>query len=133
MRSIPYANAVGCLIHLMVCTRPDLAYAVSIVSRYLANPGKEHWQAAKWIFRYLNGSIQVGFVFGKNKHAQDRALVYVYSDFTKDLDSGRSMTRYVFTLMDGVVSWKANLLSTVALSTTEAEFVAMTDVTTRKI
>nr|GEU82013.1 hypothetical protein [Tanacetum cinerariifolium] len=52
---VTYANAVGSLMYLMVCTSPDIAYAVSIVSRYLANPGKNHWEAVKWILKYLRG------------------------------------------------------------------------------
>ncbi|GKC54615.1 hypothetical protein Tco_1077360 [Tanacetum coccineum] len=48
MSKVPYANAVVSLMYLMVCTRPDIAYAVSVVSIYLANPGKNHWEAVKW-------------------------------------------------------------------------------------
>jgi phosphoribosylformylglycinamidine (FGAM) synthase PurS component len=50
MNKVPYANSVGSLMYLMVCTRPDVGYVVSVVSRYLANPGKNHWEAVKWIF-----------------------------------------------------------------------------------
>ncbi|MCI88659.1 vacuolar protein sorting-associated protein 33, partial [Trifolium medium] len=53
MSHIPYASVVGSLMYVMVCTRPDLAYAVSMVSRYMHNPDKNHWSAVKWIFRYL--------------------------------------------------------------------------------
>nr|GEZ52046.1 retrovirus-related Pol polyprotein from transposon TNT 1-94 [Tanacetum cinerariifolium] len=58
MRKVSYANAVGSLLYLMVCTRPDIAYAVSVVSRYLANPGKSHWEAVKWILKYLRGNAK---------------------------------------------------------------------------
>ncbi|GJZ38416.1 retrovirus-related pol polyprotein from transposon TNT 1-94 [Tanacetum coccineum] len=61
---VPYANAVGSLMYLMVCTRPDIAYAVSVVSRYLANPGKNHWEAVKWILKYLWATANVGLVYG---------------------------------------------------------------------
>jgi len=50
MSNIPYSSAVGSLMYAMVCTRPDLAYAVSMVSRYMHNPGKYHWNVVKWIF-----------------------------------------------------------------------------------
>ena len=53
MSRVPYASAVGSLMYAMVCTRPDLAQAVSVVSRFMGQPGKEHWQAVKRIFRYL--------------------------------------------------------------------------------
>ncbi|GJU53552.1 retrovirus-related pol polyprotein from transposon TNT 1-94 [Tanacetum coccineum] len=67
---VPYANAVWSLMYLMVCTRPDMAYAVSVVSRYLANPGKNHWEAVKWILKYLLGNANVGLVYGTNRGNQ---------------------------------------------------------------
>ena len=63
MSKVPYANAVGCLMYLMVCTRPDISHAVSVVSRYMANLGKEHWNVVKWIFRYLIGTRDFGILF----------------------------------------------------------------------
>nr|GFC12572.1 retrovirus-related Pol polyprotein from transposon TNT 1-94 [Tanacetum cinerariifolium] len=53
MDRVPYASAVGSLMYAMVCTRPDLAHVVGVVNRFLSNPGKKHWEAVKWIFRYL--------------------------------------------------------------------------------
>ena len=56
MMKIPYASAVGSLMYAMVCTRPDIGYAVGVVSRFMSNPGKEHWNAVKWILWYLKGT-----------------------------------------------------------------------------
>eukprot|EP00253_Pinus_taeda_P034959 PITA_34959 len=56
MSKVPYASAVGSLMYAMVCTRPDIAHAVGVVSGYMNNPGKEHWMAVKWILRYLKGT-----------------------------------------------------------------------------
>ena len=56
MPKIPYVTALGCLMYIMVCTRPDIAQAVGVVSKFMANPGKEHWNAVKWILRYLKGT-----------------------------------------------------------------------------
>ena len=53
MTKVPYSSAVGYLMYPMICTRPDLAYVVSVVNRYMANPGKEYWKTVQWIFRYL--------------------------------------------------------------------------------
>src|SRR4051812_5812458 len=64
MNSIPYANIVGSLMCVMVYTRPDIAYVVGLVSRYMANPGKSHWQALKWILRYINGSLNRVPIYG---------------------------------------------------------------------
>ncbi|KAK4406231.1 Retrovirus-related Pol polyprotein from transposon TNT 1-94 [Sesamum angolense] len=57
MKNIPYSNAIGSVMYLMVSTRPDIAYAVSCLSRYMSNVGLPHWEALKWLLRYLNGSI----------------------------------------------------------------------------
>ena len=59
MSKIPYASAVGSLMYAMVWTRPDIAHAVGVVSRFMENPGKEHWQAVKWILRYLRGNLHL--------------------------------------------------------------------------
>ena len=56
MALVPYASAVGSLMYAMVCTRPDIAHAMGVVSRYMVNPGKEHWGAVKWLLRYLRGT-----------------------------------------------------------------------------
>ncbi|KAI3727128.1 hypothetical protein L1987_66937 [Smallanthus sonchifolius] len=96
MDKVPYANAVGSLMYLMVCTRPDIGYGVSLVSRYLANPGKGHWNAVKWILRYLNGTRDYGLVYKHDSAEENRILGFVDSDYAKDLNRGRSITRYAF-------------------------------------
>ncbi|KAK9067203.1 hypothetical protein SSX86_014529 [Deinandra increscens subsp. villosa] len=127
MEKVPYANAVGSLMYLMVCTRPDMGYAVSLVSRYISRPGKLHWNAVKWILRYLSGTKDKGLVFGANVEDTDKVIGYVDSDFAKDLDRGRSITGYLFKVAGSLVSWKAQLQPVVALSTTEAEYIALTE------
>jgi hypothetical protein len=108
--------------YAMLCSRPDLAHAMSVVSRYMANPGKEHWNAVQWIFRYLRGTSNACLRFGKST----RGLVgYVDSDYACDLDTRRSLTGYVFTIGGCAVSWKARLQATIALSTPEAEYMAV--------
>ncbi|GKA89307.1 retrovirus-related pol polyprotein from transposon TNT 1-94 [Tanacetum coccineum] len=93
MSKVPYANAVGSLMYLMVCTRPDIAYAVSVVSRYLANPGKNHWEAVKWILKYLRGTVNVGFVYGTDRGNHVDVTGFVDSDYAKDPDKGNATTR----------------------------------------
>nr|GEW12680.1 retrotransposon protein, putative, Ty1-copia subclass [Tanacetum cinerariifolium] len=122
---VPYANTVGSLIYLMVYTRPDIAYAVSIVSRYLANPGKNHWEAVKWILKYLRGTANVGLIYGKNHGNHKDVIGFVDLDYAKDPDKGRSITGYAFLVQGCVVSWKVTLQHVVALSTTEAEYMAL--------
>ncbi|KAG8471605.1 hypothetical protein CXB51_036639 [Gossypium anomalum] len=97
---------------------------ISAVSRYMANPGKEHWKAVQWILRYLRGTTDVCLQFGRT---EDGVIGYVDADFAGDLDRRRSLTGYVFTIGGCAISWKATLQTTVALSTTEAEYMAITE------
>ena len=127
MTHVPYANTVGNLMYAMVCTRPDLSQAISMISRYMHDLGRGHWEAVKWVLRYIKGTIGVGLVFEKNSTGKQECIGYVTSDYAGDLDKRRSTTRYVFTLSQAPVSWRSILQSTVALSTTEAEYMAMTE------
>ncbi|KAL0440382.1 UNVERIFIED_CONTAM: Retrovirus-related Pol polyprotein from transposon TNT 1-94 [Sesamum latifolium] len=120
MTKVPYASAVGCLMYAIVCTRPDLAHAVSQVCKYMSKPGRHHWEAVKWIFRYLKGTVRHGIIFGSQQN--DPLVVgYVDYDYAGDLDDRRSTTRYVFTLGRGPICWRSTVQSIVALSTTEVE------------
>ena len=125
MKSIPYASAVWSLMYAMVCTRPDIAHAFGLVSRFMSNPGKEYWCAVKWILRYLKGTANVGLLFDKQSSLS--VCGYVDADFAGDIDNRRSTMGYVFTLVGGPVSWKSTLQATVALSTTNAEYMAATE------
>ncbi|KAJ4721450.1 Retrovirus-related Pol polyprotein from transposon TNT 1-94 [Melia azedarach] len=125
MSRVPYASAVGSLMYAMVYSRPDLAQSLSVVSRFMGEPGKEHWQAVKRIFRYLKGTFDVGLIYGGDTHCL--VTGFSDSDYAGDVDSRRSMTGYVFTLGSSIVSWKATLQPTVTLSTTEAEYMALTE------
>ncbi|WKA06698.1 hypothetical protein VitviT2T_024587 [Vitis vinifera] len=121
MRRVPYASAVGSLMYAMVCTRPDIAYAVGVVSRFLSNPGRHHWEAVKWIMRYLRGTSKLKLTFGSGKPI---FVGYTDSDMTGDVDNRRSTSGYLMTFSGGAVSWQSRLQKCVALSTTEAEYIA---------
>jgi hypothetical protein len=126
MSTIPYASAVGSLMYAMVCTRPDIAHAVGVVSRFLSNPGKEHWEGVKWILRYLKGSSGMCLCFRRND--LDLTLQgFSDADLGGDSDGGKSTTGYIFTLGGTAVSWKSKLQNRVALSTTESEYVAISE------
>ena len=96
MSLVPYSSAVGSLMYAMVCTRPDLAHAVSVVSRYMHSPGRMHWEAVKCILRYLKGTSNIGLSFEKS-HASPNGIVgYVDSDYAGDLDARKSLSSYIF-------------------------------------
>ncbi|KAE8665844.1 Retrovirus-related Pol polyprotein from transposon TNT 1-94 [Hibiscus syriacus] len=123
MSRVPYVLAVGSLMFAMICTRPDIAQAVGVVSRYMANPGKEHWNIVKRILRYIKGTSNVALCYGGSNLLING---YVDSHFAEDLDKSKSTTGYVFKVAGGAVSWVSKLQSVVATSTTEAEYVAAT-------
>lgn len=124
MAKVPYASAIGSLMYAMVCTRPDIAHAVGAVSRFMTNPGKQHWEAVKWILRYLRGTSDRCLCFRKGEL---RLQGFVDSDFAGEVDNRRSTTGYIFTVGTTAVSWVSQLQKIVALSTTEAEYVAVTE------
>ena len=121
MSHVPYANAVGNLMYAMVSTRPDISHAVGVVSKFMTNQSEEHWQEMKWVLRYLRGTSDHCIIFNGSEGS---VYGYVDVDYTGDLDKRRSTTGYVFTLAGGAISWMSKLQEIVALSTTEAEYIA---------
>ncbi|XP_039683885.1 secreted RxLR effector protein 161-like [Medicago truncatula] len=123
MEGTPYASGVGSIMYGMVCSRPDLAYAVSIVSRFMANSGIVHWQALKWVLRYLNGSLKGGLKYTRAAQEEDALEGYVDANYAGNVDTRKSLSGFVFTLYGTTISWKANQQSVVALSTTQVEYI----------
>ncbi|KAJ9544716.1 hypothetical protein OSB04_024423 [Centaurea solstitialis] len=126
MKLIPYASAIGSIMYAMLCTRPDVAYSISVTSRYQQNPGEAHWVAVKNILKYMRRTKEMFLVFGGS---EDEISVTGYTDasFQTDKDDFRSQSGYVFTLNGGAISWKSSKQDTIADSTTEAEYIAASD------
>ena len=97
-----YSSTVRSLMYAMVCTRPNIAHAVGVVSRFMVNPSKDHWEAVKWIFRYLRGSSKLCLTFGDSKPVLEG---YVDVDWAGDLDGRKFTSGYLFTFTGGAVSW----------------------------
>ncbi|MCO5583106.1 hypothetical protein L7F22_037014 [Adiantum nelumboides] len=124
MAKVPYASACGSLMYAMVAIRPDIAFAVGVVSRFMSNPGKKHWEAAKGVLRYLNGTKDMCICFGKG----DLSIVgYTDADYARDLHKQRSTSGYLYTFAGGAISWFSCLHSCTTLSTTEEEYFAASD------
>ncbi|CAI7906710.1 unnamed protein product [Closterium sp. NIES-53] len=120
----PYPELVGCLMYLMTCTRPDLAYPLSILARYVA-PGRhrpEHMAAAKRVFRYLCSTSGLGLVLG----GRSPVVLTGHADasWVDDLAMQRSSQGYAFSLVSGAVSWRSTRSSSVLSSSCEAEIYA---------
>jgi transposase InsO family protein len=122
MKDVPYASAIGSIMYAMTCTRPDVAYALSMTSRHQASPGPEHWTAVKNILRYLNRTKNKFLVYGGQRELI--AEGYTDASFMTDPDDRRSQSGYVFLLNGGAVSWRSWKQSTTADSTTSAEVMA---------
>ena len=97
MENIPYANAIGTVMYSMISTRPDLSYSISLLSRYMSNPGKAHWDALKYLLRYINSTLNTGLCYEKRKNTLD-LVGFVDADFAGDRDSRKSTTSYYFTV-----------------------------------
>ncbi|EGU82049.1 hypothetical protein FOXB_07438 [Fusarium oxysporum f. sp. conglutinans Fo5176] len=118
-----YAKAIGSLMYLMLGTRPDIAFAVSLCSRHLGNPTNEHQTAVKRIFRYLKGSQNLELVY---QGGLQPLLGYTDSDWAGDLETRRSTSGYVFNLGTGAISCISKRQMTVALSSCEAQYMGQT-------
>ncbi|KAL0298728.1 UNVERIFIED_CONTAM: Retrovirus-related Pol polyprotein from transposon RE1 [Sesamum radiatum] len=118
-----FMQIVGCLMYL-TATRPDMMFAVSLLSRFLENPTQLHFQLAKRVLRYLQGTTDYG-IFHK-KGGSDKIPAYIDSDYAGDLDDRKSTSGNVFLFSSGVVSWSSKKQPIVSLSTAEAEFIAAT-------
>ncbi|XP_062073852.1 secreted RxLR effector protein 161-like [Humulus lupulus] len=92
MSKVPYSTAVGSIMYSMVSTRPDLAYSICLLSKFMSNPGKAHWTAMKHVLRYMASTTELGFKYD--------------ADFAGDKDSRKSSTAYVF-----MVSRKAHWIA----------------------
>ena len=119
-----YSQLVGSLLYLSNCTRPDISNAVGALSRFMSTPTFEHWQAAKGVLRYLVGTRDYGITFGCTDNSSDIITGFCDSDYAGDVDTRRSTTGYVFIMGGGAVSWSSRRQPTVAVSTTEAEYMA---------
>lgn len=119
---VPYREDVGTLLFLAIASRPDIAYAVGIVSRYLDKYDISHWNAVKRIMCYLSKTRNRGILYEKCN--EFKLIGYSDSDYAADADTCRSTSGYIFKLSNGSITWSSKRQSTVSLSTTEAEYIA---------
>ena len=128
-RSNTYARILGELQYLANATRPDIAYAVNRLASYTANPSMQHMGALKRILRYLAGTKTFGITYlASPSRNRGTNLFEGYSDAAyKNADDQKSTSGYVFTVGGGAITWMSRKQSTIALSSTEAEYVAISE------
>ena len=117
-----YRELVGALAWLALGTRPDIAFAASSFVRFGHNPGRAHWEAAKRVLRYPNGTNGWRLTLGGTT---PQVAAFADADWDSHRDDRRSFGAYVIKVGDGVVSWKSKKQSYVALSSTEAEYMEL--------
>ena len=118
-----FQSVSGSLLYIMLGTCPDIAYAVTKMSQFAANPSREHLDKALYICRYLAGT-DYALVYGPSNKG---LIAYTDSDWAQDTIKRRSVTGYFFRLANGIISWQSHSQKTVALSSTEAEYMALSD------
>ena len=106
-------------------TRPDIVYPASLVSRFMHDPSKLHYAAAKRILRYLQGTRKLGIKYVKEQ--ENKLVGYTDSDWAGSIDDRKSTSGYVFCLGSKIISWASKKQKTVSLSSAEAEYIAATD------
>ena len=123
---VKYQSAVGSLLYLSTRSRPDIAFAVGNAARYCAQPTQLHWSAVKRILRYLKGTTHLGLMY-----RPDNSTLVGYSDadWAGDTNDRKSTSGYVFMMSGSAISWRSKKQSSVALSTAEAEYIALSSAT----
>ncbi|XP_055523093.1 uncharacterized protein LOC129717258 [Wyeomyia smithii] len=125
MKNVPFR---GCWI---ITVRPDIAFAVNLVSQFSANPGKRHWEAVKRIMRYLRGTCCARLSYTRDNDSQ--LTGYTDADWGGDADTRKSTTGYLFKKMGEAFSWRVKRQSCGALSSCEAEFIALSRTTQKAL
>ena len=123
MKDKPYRPILGTVMWGQLATRPDLSFTVSLLARFQSNPGKEHWNALMHVVGYIKNTLNLGITYSRDYDLSPYA--FVDSDYGGCKDTRRSTSGYIFMMAGGAVSWSSKRQATVALSTVEAEYVAM--------
>ena len=129
MANVPYQSCLGAIMYAMLGTRPDIGFTVTTLGQFASNPGQAHLVAMKRLLRYLRGTLDDKTHYGlahERSQLEQSIIGYSDSNYADDVDDRKSVGAYVFLLFGGAISWQAKKQSTVALSSTEAEYMAVT-------
>nr|GEX75202.1 hypothetical protein [Tanacetum cinerariifolium] len=127
MKKVPYASAVGSIMYAVRCTRPDVAFAQNLVSRYQQNPGKLHWVVVKHILKYLRNTKDMFLVCRGNPDTELEVTGLCDASWQCDKDDTKSQMGYVFVVNGGAVDWKSKKQTTIAMHATQSEYMAASE------
>ena len=119
----PYRSILRSVMWGQLTTRPDLSFSVSLLVRFQANPRIDHWNTLIHVIGYIKNTLDYGLTYSRDSDLSPSA--FVDADYGGCRDTRRSTSGYVFTMAGGAVTWSSKRQTTVALSTVEAEYVAM--------
>ena len=136
-KTIPYQNVTGSLLYAAMATRPDIAFAVGVLCCFNSNHGQTHWTTAKRVMHYLKGMADLSIIYHqKATKSLDGTIAGIYdpeemegftdADWAGDIETRKSTSGYIFTFAGGPISWSSKAQVTLALSSTEAEYVSTT-------
>ncbi|KAK9933329.1 hypothetical protein M0R45_020529 [Rubus argutus] len=129
MNNVPYARLVGSLMYAQICTRPDISFAVNMLSRFQSNAGHAHWVAGKKVLRYLKKTKNHMLVYRKLDEQELEVEAYTDASYKSDIDDLKSTFGYIFRLAGGAISWKTAKQTLTATSTFQAKYIAIFEAT----
>lgn len=120
---VPFQELIGSLLYVAQITRPDISFCVNNVSRFNAKHSIEHWEAALRILKYLKGTSDYVLVY--KAEAKNKMHAYTDADYASEIDKRRSCSGFVVKLAGGAINWHSKRQEIVAVSSTEAEYIAL--------
>ncbi|XP_059649936.1 secreted RxLR effector protein 161-like [Cornus florida] len=120
---VPYLSAIGALMYLANCTRPDITFAVNLLARYSSAPTRRHWNGVKHIMRYLRGTTDMGLFYSRKSKPQ--LIGYADAVYLSDPHTAQSQTGYLFTCGNTTISWRSMKQTMIATSSNHSEILAI--------
>lgn len=120
----PYRELLGSLMYTMMSTRPDICFSVGYLGRFQQQPNQQHWMALKRVVRYLKGTQHIVMKFKRYDHAKP-LIGFADADWAGDREDRKSVSGYIFQVYGNTISWSSKKQTSVAMSSSEAEYVAL--------
>jgi hypothetical protein len=127
MKAHPYRELIGKLLYLAIATRPDIAYVVGVLCRFVKNPGMQHWHAAKRVLRYLKGTVNMKLIYSKHP-SPDLFTAYSDANLSGNPDNSRSTGGFAICVGGGATQWGSRLQPHMSMSSTESEYTTASKV-----